>query len=60
MVEVASQEDFDSCKGFTDHAAYDGPLAWPVPEEEGTYFLVCGVAIHCKLRQKLAVTVGSC
>ena len=60
-MEVASQEDFDACTGFTDTTAYDGPLAWPVPEAEGTYYIVCGVRTHCETgNQKLAVTVGTC
>eukprot|EP00091_Calanus_sinicus_P000892 TRINITY_DN1084_c0_g1_i5.p2 TRINITY_DN1084_c0_g1~~TRINITY_DN1084_c0_g1_i5.p2 ORF type:complete len:115 (-),score=38.66 TRINITY_DN1084_c0_g1_i5:119-463(-) len=59
VVEVATQEDFDACTGFTDHAAYTGPLAWPVPEAEGTYYIVCGVGSHCDVgNRKLAVTVA--
>ena len=61
VVEVATQEDFDNCTGFTDTTAYEGPLAWPVPEAEGTYYIVCGVGHHCiQGKQKLAVTVGNC
>ena len=61
VVEVASQGDFDDCTGFTDTTGYDGPLAWPVPDAEGTYFIVCGVRTHCADgNQRLAVTVGTC
>merc|ERR1712183_353290 len=61
VVEVASQADFDDCTGFTDTTGYDGPLAWPVPDAEGTYFIVCGVRTHCADgNQRLAVTVGTC
>ena len=61
VVEVGTMEDFDSCTGFTDTEAYEGPLAWPVPEAEGTYYIICGVKTHCADgNQKIAVTVGAC
>ena len=61
VVEVATQEDFDNCTGFTDTTGYEGPLTWPVPEAEGTYYIVCGVGHHCDTgNQKIAVTVGNC
>jgi plastocyanin len=61
VLEVASQADCDACTGFSDHAEYDGSLAWTVPEERGTYYMVCGVGSHCSHgNQKLAVTVGAC
>ena len=61
VVEVGTMEDFDTCTGFTDTEAYEGPLAWPVPEAEGTYYIICGVKTHCADgNQKIAVTVGAC
>ena len=44
---ILEKWDFDACTGFTDTTAYEGPHAWPVPEAEGTYYIVCGVRTHC-------------
>merc|ERR1712121_297224 len=47
---VGSQEDYDTCKGFTDTTPVAGPYTWtaPAPATGTPVWVVCGVSKHCQ------------